>query len=87
MHRLLKPGGKLILSTPNIDQLYNRLVFLKSGDMPRWRESNNHLFAFPKGVFRKLVTKYYRLAETHYVKGEFPYKIVNRPGFPGGSIP
>jgi 2-polyprenyl-3-methyl-5-hydroxy-6-metoxy-1,4-benzoquinol methylase len=38
MRRILKPGGRLILSTPNVDGLYNRFVFLKSGDMPRWRE-------------------------------------------------
>jgi ubiquinone/menaquinone biosynthesis C-methylase UbiE len=82
MHRLLKPEGLLILSTPNVDQLYNRLVFLKSGDMPRWRELNNHLFCFPKGVFRKLLGKYFTVKETVYVRGEFPYKIFRHFTFP-----
>ena len=29
--RILKPGGKLILTTPNIANLYSRLYFLKTG--------------------------------------------------------
>src|SRR3989344_1725998 len=41
LYRIVKSGGLVILSTPNVDHLYNRLKFLTSGDMPRWRAINN----------------------------------------------
>lgn len=80
--RVLKPGGIFFLSTPNIFNIFNRLIFLKSGDMPRWKEKNNHIALFPKGLFNKSVLKYFDLMEKGFCKGEFPYWFFKKFSFP-----
>ena len=82
VNRVLKPGGIFFLSTPNIFNIFNRLIFLKSGDMPRWQEKNDHIALFPKGVFKKTVLKYFDLAERGFCKGELPYRFFRKFKFP-----
>lgn len=36
MHRVLRPGGKLIVSTPNLNSLQNRLRVLFGRPLPMW---------------------------------------------------
>ncbi|OGY62910.1 MAG: hypothetical protein A2745_00280 [Candidatus Harrisonbacteria bacterium RIFCSPHIGHO2_01_FULL_44_13] len=82
VNRVLKPGGIFFLSTPNIFNIFNRLIFLKSGDMPRWQEKNDHIALFPKGVFKKTVLKYFNIIEKGFCKGEFPYGFFRKFRFP-----
>lgn len=39
MHSVLKPGGKLILSTPNVSSFLSRLVFLRTGRFHQFDEA------------------------------------------------
>ena len=80
--RVLKPDGVFFLSTPNVFHIFNKYTFLRSGDMPRWKEKNNHIALFPKGVFNKTVLKYFDLLEKGFVRGEFPYRFLRRFKFP-----
>lgn len=86
LHRIIKPTGLVILSTPNVDHLHNRLKFLFSGDMPRWRAGNNHLFSFPVGVYRKLVLKYFDEVHREYFKGVFPVRGFRKFKYPESKL-
>lgn len=82
VYRVLRPDGSFFLSTPNVYHMFNKYAFLRSGDMPRWKESNNHIAMFPKGVFNKTVLKYFILLEKGFVRGEFPYRFFRKLKFP-----
>jgi len=81
-YRILQPGGLFIFSMPNIQHILNRLLFLKTGDMPRYRAKNNHIALFPKGIFKKSVLKYFDLLDMGYIKGEFLYGFLSKFKFP-----
>lgn len=82
LYRIIKPTGLVILSTPNVDHLHNRLSFLFHGDMPRWRAGNNHLFSFPAGVYKKLLMKYFVEVGREYYKGVFPVRGLRKFTYP-----
>ncbi len=76
IRRVLKPTGVFILSTPNIDHIFNRIFFLRKGDMPRWRKNNNHITLFPKGLFEKSFLNYFDLVYRGFFFGYFPYRFL-----------
>lgn len=81
VHRVLKPGGIFIFALPNIFHIISRLIFLKTGDFPRWRPSNNHIMMFSKATFRKTFLRYFIPLEIIYTKPGFDHpilKFVNR---------
>lgn len=83
MRRVLKPDGILVLSMPNVQHIFNKIFFLRKGDMPRWRKNNGHLWVAPKGVFQKAFMHSFSLVETKYYKGFFPYRFLGKlKGFP-----
>lgn len=84
--RVLKPGGILIFSMPNIYNLYNRLDFLRKGDMFRYHEKNDHFAVFPKSVFNKIFLRRFVLLETTYDKGEFPYRWLTKLTYPRNEL-
>lgn len=38
-YRALRPGGMLLLSTPNVDSVYSKAVFIRTGDFQRFGEA------------------------------------------------
>jgi 2-polyprenyl-3-methyl-5-hydroxy-6-metoxy-1,4-benzoquinol methylase len=84
-HRLLKPAGLFIFSMPNVQHIFNRIFFLRKGDVPRWRAKNNHIALFPKGLFEKSFLKYFDLVEKKFTEGEFPYRFLSRFRFPSNE--
>jgi len=83
-HRVLKPGGMLLFSLPNIFHITSRLFFLKDGMFPRWHYDNNHIAMFPHGVFEKTILRYFDVVEVVYRKPSvkmppyFFWKLINR---------
>lgn len=73
--RVLKPGGTLIISMPNVFHIISRLVFLKTGDFPRWNKKNNHITVYTKSIFEKIFLKELKLKEIKYFLPEFAYSI------------
>ncbi len=66
VRRVLKPGGLFFVSMPNIFSFKHRWTFFRHGDLPRYKSKNNHISAFPKGVFEKSFLKYFDLAGKDY---------------------
>lgn len=78
MQRVLKPGGFLIVSMPNIQHIFNRIFFFRKGDMPRWRKGNNHIWVYPKGVFTKTFLPYFEIIDKGFYHGFFPWRFLTR---------
>jgi len=73
IHRVLKPGGKLILSTPNVWNIISRLLFLKNGMLECFgRNFSHHLWAPNKELF-ELALKNFRLIKKFYNQRERLY--------------
>ena len=79
-------GGVLILTTPNPNHFFNKLSFLKNGEFYRFSERNDHITLLTPPVFRKCILKYFTLVETHYWKGEFPYRWFSRFHWPSNKF-
>ena len=76
--RVLKPGGKVVISMPNVFHIISKLIFLKTDDFPRWNWKNNHITVYSKSIFNKAFLKNLKLEEIKYFMPEFPYGIFNR---------
>lgn len=81
INRILKPGGLLIFSVPNIFHIVSRLIFLKRGLFPRWNETNNHISVFPHGIFEKAFLKYFDLLKEGYVYSKVKLPILDKINF------
>ncbi len=71
IHRVLKPGGIFIGSTPNAFRMYNRIRFLFGNDFDTDR-THIHIFSVPKT--KKLLERYFAVESLMPVGGKlFPY--------------
>lgn len=68
LHRVLKPGGTLLYSLPNVSHISSRLFFLTKGVLQRWHKDNNHIAVFTRGIFEKTFLRYFDLEKTEYKK-------------------
>lgn len=80
--RILKPGGILILSTPNPDHIFNKLSFFLRGRFYRFLDGNDHIMLFSDPILRKGALKYFELLTKEYLFGEFPYRFLSRFTYP-----
>lgn len=81
IRRILKPGGLLIFSVPNIFHIVSRLVFLKRGLFPRWNETNNHISVYPRGIFEKAFLRYFDLVKEGYVHAKISLPLLDKINF------
>lgn len=77
-HRVLKDGAPFLVAVPSIFHWMSRLLFLKTGMFPRWNRRNNHIAVFPRGVFEKIVLRYFDQTEIRYTKPSFWLNQPNR---------
>lgn len=75
--RVLKPDGKLVFTSPNVAGLHARMLFLRSGTLPYFREESfvgcYHVSPiFPWAVERWTRTTTARLASVTYSRANWP---------------
>ncbi len=70
--------GVFAVSIPNVQHIFNRILFLRKGDMPRWRKNNNHLGIFPRGVFAKLFLRHFSIVHRGFFWGFFPWRFLSK---------
>ncbi len=91
IHRILKPGGFLFISVPNVFHLMSRLMFLRQGNFPRWTDENDHYNIFTNQVFKKLFLKEFDLIKKTYYLPEigkgFLHPIISRLKFLDRYLP
>jgi SAM-dependent methyltransferase len=68
-HRILKPGGQLLISMPNLAHLASRLSFLVTGKLVRTSDIDRHPGDRPIGEYVKLLSGNFRIKQR---KGIFP---------------
>ncbi|HBF66994.1 MAG TPA: hypothetical protein DDW36_01050 [Candidatus Magasanikbacteria bacterium] len=66
--RVLKQGGLLLFSMPNIFCLPSKWFFFKTGDFLSYAEENNHITLFPWAVLRKF-TRGLKQEHIYYSRG------------------
>ncbi len=71
--RVLKDGGILFVSIPNVFNLRSRLQFLFSGEMPRYHHNNSHLTPFTHTTLQKIFTSFTPVASGFWGY-EFPFR-------------
>lgn len=75
--RVLKPGGNLVFSTPNVESLASRLCFLTSGSLPYFKEDSfvgcYHVTPiFSWAVERCCRTTQAKIIDTRYSRFDWP---------------
>lgn len=73
--RVLAPEGIFILTTPNPEHLWNKISFFRKGEFYRFLKGNDHLTLFADPVLKKGALGYFKLRETKYSFGTFPYRL------------
>ncbi len=84
--RILRPGGVLIVSTPNPEHIYNRISFLLRGRFYRFLDGNDHIMLFAHYVLSKGALKHFSLLAREYLFGEFPYRIFSKFSYPENAL-
>jgi 2-polyprenyl-3-methyl-5-hydroxy-6-metoxy-1,4-benzoquinol methylase len=72
MARLLKPGGKLLLTVPNLSHLASRLSFLVTGRLLRTSTIDRHPGDRPMHEYSNLLRKDFRIAALEGIFPTFP---------------
>ncbi|NQU83607.1 MAG: class I SAM-dependent methyltransferase [Parcubacteria group bacterium] len=67
--RVLKPGGKLIISIPHGHNLASKLRFLLRGNVCRFEKNNEHITFLTRNVFYKIFAKDFKLVRKSYTRG------------------
>ncbi|MFA6273119.1 MAG: class I SAM-dependent methyltransferase [Candidatus Paceibacterota bacterium] len=66
VRRALTSNGLFFFSAPHISSLMARKRFLKTGEVERYGEQNNHLVAFPEAIVKKMVANHFEILGTEY---------------------
>lgn len=91
IHRILKPGGFLLVSMPNVFHIMSRLMFLRQGNVPRWTAANDHYNIFTRHIFQKVFLRDFELVHVAYHRPEigkgFLHPVVSRLTFLNRFLP
>ncbi len=69
IQRVLKTGGILLLSVPNIKRLRTRFGFLFNAGILRWSKKNDHLFIPLEAVLKKTIFRGLQIVAHEYRDG------------------
>jgi len=82
--RVLKPGGKLIISMPHGHNLASKIRFFLRGNVCRWEKGGDHITFLTKNIFLKIFLKDFNLFAETYSQGNLTdYKLsILLPDYP-----
>ncbi len=83
--RLLKPGGVLILSTPNPNHAFNKILFVRRGEFYRFLAGNDHISILTDPILKKGFLTHFELVETSYLLPEMPWRFLRRFTYPANK--
>jgi 2-polyprenyl-3-methyl-5-hydroxy-6-metoxy-1,4-benzoquinol methylase len=87
MSRLLKPGGKLLLTVPNLAHLASRLTFLTLGRLVRTSGYDRHPGDRPMQEYREMLKQEFKITALEGIFPTFPLISVLTWWKPALSIP
>lgn len=73
VHRILKPDGKFILTTPNVETIQSRLLFMFTGDLKYFQPENikgGHVFPLFPWQIQLLIKEKFKIEKKFYSGGE-----------------
>lgn len=87
MARLLKPGGKLLLTVPNLAHLASRLSFLLTGKLVRTSTIDRHPGDRPLAEYRKMLLQHFTVKSVEGIFPTFPLISFFTVWKPAASVP
>ncbi len=87
MQRLLRPGGTLLLSVPNLAHLASRLSFLVRGKLIRTSSIDRHPGDRPLGEYRRLLAERFAVRRIEGIFPTFPLISLLTWWKPAASVP
>jgi len=70
--RILKPGGRALISVPNLAHLASRISFMFTGKLVRTSGIDRHPGDRPAGEYVKMIQKHFRITSRRGVFPTFP---------------
>ncbi|MFO1021511.1 MAG: class I SAM-dependent methyltransferase [Planctomycetales bacterium] len=86
IQRVLKPGGRLIVTTPNLAHFSSRLVFLLTGRLLRTSSIERHPGDRPMQEYKALFGKYFEVQRVRGIFPTFPISSLLTLAFPAGML-
>ncbi|MFH1403144.1 MAG: class I SAM-dependent methyltransferase [Candidatus Altiarchaeota archaeon] len=82
VHRILKPGGMLIATIPNLAHLLSRISFMMTGDFIRTSTVDRHPGDRPINEYRKLISEKFEIMDRRGLFPTFPVSSLLTYWFP-----
>jgi SAM-dependent methyltransferase len=86
IRRILKPGGTLVATIPNLAHLSSRLAFLFTGNLLRTSAIERHPGDRPVNEYKRLFRRHFELRRVRGIFPTFPLSSLLTLAFPAGML-
>ena len=86
IHRVLKPGGRFLMTVPNLAHFSARLVFLLTGKLLRTSKIERHPGDRPYAEYRQLLRPDFKIERTRGLFPTFPISSLLTLTWPSGML-
>lgn len=82
VHRILKPNGIFIFTTPNPSHIFNKITFAVREQFYRFMEGNDHIMLLTDPILKKGVLRYFEVLAITYLYPEMPWRFLRKFKYP-----